>query len=133
MAKKSTPTANKVKNAPEPCFDVRTGMDVESNSPTSSCTPVMYHSLDVLSARFTWPTALLAFVTEVHVVDKVPDDLSLPVAKKKFNCNEINFTNMVILDSLLYNNIIINLYFISWNFSFSWGCHILTYKLIIKT
>ena len=40
----------------------------------------MYHSLLVLSAKLTWPTAELAFVTDAKDVAKVPPVKSLPAA-----------------------------------------------------
>ena len=44
----------------------------------------MYHSLAVLSARLTWPTALFAGVVDVQVVDKVPLEKSEPAANQNW-------------------------------------------------
>ena len=43
----------------------------------------MYHSFDVLSARFTWPTALFAAVFVPQEVCKVPDVKLVPAANQK--------------------------------------------------
>ena len=52
-----------------------------ATEPTSSCTPVMYHSLSVEENKFACPTALLASVELAQLVFNVPLVLLVPDAR----------------------------------------------------
>ena len=53
-----------------------------ATEPTSSCTPVIYHSFDVLSARLIFNPAPLSVLTLAsHAVGTAPDELSVPATK----------------------------------------------------
>jgi hypothetical protein len=57
------------------CMFISKGKNSNSDAvvPASNCTPVMYHSFAVLSARLTWPTALSALSNDCQEVAKVPE------------------------------------------------------------
>ena len=53
-------------------------MDVESNSPTSSCSPVICQTLLFEAKALTCPTALVVSLAPPQEVAKVPEEKSLP-------------------------------------------------------